>query len=197
MKQFGWLWFFGQSVPPGATLILASPKCILALLRSLLTQGLIDLDLQVHFLISNLLFFTKLCVSNSFALCCIYFVRPFSVKVPHPTWLHTHTDPYAWDWVPPWTMKQSTFISWWDHWSSASLDLAIDTGFHKLLSVFAISYTLHMLKFDVPTLISHQNNSKQHSLAFILFDFQCCISTSFSAIGKHLRQYRISVCSTS
>ena len=63
--------------------------------------------------------------------------------------------------VPPWTVKQSTFISWWDHWSSASLDSTIGTGFYKLLLVFAISYTLHLSKFYMPTLINHRNNSRK------------------------------------
>ena len=64
------------------------------------------------------------------------------------------------DRVWPWTVKQSTIISWWDHRSSASLDSAIGTGFYKLLLVFAISYTLCMPKFYMPTLINHRNNSK-------------------------------------
>ena len=42
--------------------------------------------------------------------------------------------------VPPWTMKQFSLISWWNHWNSASFDSAIGTGFYKLLSVFAILY---------------------------------------------------------
>ena len=74
------------------------------------------------------------------------------------------------DWVPPWTVRQCTFISWWDHWSSATLDTAIGTGFYKLLLFFAISYMLCMSKFYMPTLINHRNISKQHPLAFILFD---------------------------
>ena len=43
---------------------------------------------------------------------------------------------------------------------SASLDSAIGTGFYKLLSVFAILYTLRMSTFYMPTLINHRNNSK-------------------------------------
>ena len=86
-------------------------------------------------------------------------MRPSPMSVPHPTWLCTHTDMHA-DRVPPWTMKQFTFISWWDHRSSASLDSAIGTVFCKLLSVFAILYTLRMSKFYMPTLINHRNNSK-------------------------------------
>ena len=93
---------------------------------------------SVSFLISDLLFSTKLCVSYSFASFCIYLVRPSPVSVPHPTWLCTYTDYYARGQGSPWTMKQSTFISWWDHWSLASLDLAISTGFYKFLSVFAL-----------------------------------------------------------
>ena len=59
-------------------------------------------------------------------------------------------------------------------------DSAIGTGFHKLLSVFAILYTLRMSKFHMPTLINQRNNSKTaRPLAFILFEFQAgeaCLS---------------------
>ena len=61
-------------------------KCILSLLGSLLILGLIDLDLN---------FFSKFCVSYSFASFCIYLVRPSPLSVPHPTWLRTYTDSYA------------------------------------------------------------------------------------------------------
>ena len=69
---------------------------------------------------------------------------------------------------------------------SASLDSANGTGFYKLLWVFAILYTLRMLKFYMPTLINHQNNSKQCPLAFIVSEFQAgeaCLSTIFSVVN--------------
>ena len=95
-------------------------KCILALLRSLLILGLIDLDLQFHF-ISNMCFFHKLCVSYSFASVCIYLVRPSPVNAPHSPGHRTYVDSSTHvERVPPWTMKQSSFISWCDHQSSMS-----------------------------------------------------------------------------
>ena len=47
------------------------------------------------FLISNLLFSSKLCVSYSFASVCIYLVRPSPVNAPHSTWHRTYTDSHA------------------------------------------------------------------------------------------------------
>ena len=81
---------------------------------------------SVSSLISNLLFSTKMCVPYSFASFCIYLVRLPPVSVPHPALLRTHTDSYARGQAPSWTVKQSTFISWWDHWSSASLDSSVN-----------------------------------------------------------------------
>ena len=56
----------------------------------------------------------KLCVSYSFASLSIYLVRPHGSA-------HILIFMHA-DWVLPWTVKQSRFINWWDHWSSASLN---------------------------------------------------------------------------
>ena len=76
---------------------------------------------SVSFVISNLCFSTKLCVSHSFASVCLYLVRPSPVNVPHSTGHRPCTDSYMQvDRVPPWTVKQSTFVSWWDHRSSMS-----------------------------------------------------------------------------
>ena len=71
---------------------------------------------SVSFLISNLCFSTKLCVSYSFVSFCIYLVRPSPVNAPHSTGHRTYMDSYMHvDRVLPWTMKQSNFLSWWDH----------------------------------------------------------------------------------
>ena len=56
----------------------------------------------------------KLCVSYSFASFSIYLVRPHGSA-------HILIFMHA-DWVLPWTVKQSRFMYWWDHWSSASLN---------------------------------------------------------------------------
>ena len=45
---------------------------------------------SVSFSISNLCFFTKLCVSYSFASVCIYLVRPSPVIAPHSTGHRTY-----------------------------------------------------------------------------------------------------------
>ena len=76
------------------------------------------------------------------------------------------------DRITPWTVKQSGFISWWDHWTLVSLDSAIGTGFCKLLSVFAIStYQPHMLKWHMQTFGNRRNHSKTApiSLYFVRF----------------------------
>ena len=79
---------------------------------------------SVSFLISNLCFSTKLCISHSFALVCIYLVRPSPVNAPHSTGHRTYMDSYMhMDRVPPWLVKQSSFISSWDHLSSMSRGL--------------------------------------------------------------------------
>ena len=69
-------------------------KCVLALLRSLLILGLIDLDLQFHFNFKPVIFY-QICVSYIFASFCIYLVRPSPLSVPHPTWPRTYIDSYA------------------------------------------------------------------------------------------------------
>ena len=61
---------------------------------------------SVLFLISNQLFFSKVCVSYSFASFCIYLVRPSPVSLPHATWLCTYTHSYAYGQGP--TMDRET-----------------------------------------------------------------------------------------
>ena len=102
-----------------------------------------------------------------------------------------------------WTDKHSTVISWWDHWSSANIDSAIGTGFYKLLSVFALLYTLLMSKLYVPTFVNHRNNSKTASVSLYFVWLSTLgkpvfvyISTIVSAINTYATQHRI-VCFTS
>ena len=46
------------------------------------------------------------------------------MSAAHSTWHRTYTDSYMHaDRVAPWTMKQSSFLSWWDHQSSLSRQL--------------------------------------------------------------------------
>ena len=80
---------------------------------------------SVSFLISNLYFSSELCLSYSFVSVCIYLVRPSPVNSSHSTWHLTYADSYMHtDRVASWTVKQSSFISWWDHGSSMSCRLS-------------------------------------------------------------------------
>ena len=118
-------------------------KFILALLRSLLILGLHDWPWSsVSFLISNMFFFLPNFASLiHFASLCIYLVRASPVNAPHSTWHSTYTDSYMHaDRVVPLTVKQSSFISWWDHRSSMShrlgdwhLILQALIGFHQII----------------------------------------------------------------
>ena len=67
-------------------------KCILALLRSLLILGLIDLDLQFHFL--PVIFYQILRLLN---ICVVLYIfsEDIATECSHPTWLRTYTDSYA------------------------------------------------------------------------------------------------------
>ena len=116
---------------------------------------------SVSFLISNLCASTKLCVSYSFASVCMYLVRPSPVNVPHSTGHRTYADSSMHvERVPPWIMKQSSFIYCATLGAQWSFDSAIGTGFYNLLSVFANLYTPHMTQFYIPTFVNHRSNSK-------------------------------------
>ena len=116
---------------------------------------------SVLFLISNQLFFSKLCVSHSFV--SFLYILSETIASECST---SHMPPHIY-WFP-WMRRGSRHGPWNSLplylgetiGVSASLDSAIGTGFYKLLSVFAIPYTLRMSKFYMPTLINHQNNSK-------------------------------------
>ena len=74
---------------------------------------------------SNLCFSTNFCVSYSFASVWIYSVRPSPVNAPHSTRHRTYMDSFMHvDRVPPWFVKPSSFISWWDHRNSMSRQLS-------------------------------------------------------------------------
>ena len=76
---------------------------------------------SVLFLISNLFILPKFASHYSFASVCIYLVRPLPVSAAHSTWHRTYTDSFMHaDSVAPSTVKQSSFIFWWDHRSSMS-----------------------------------------------------------------------------
>ena len=68
-------------------------QCILALLRSLLILGLI-LIFSFIFNFKPVVFY-QISRFLLFASFCIYWVRPWPVNVPYPTWLRTYTDSYA------------------------------------------------------------------------------------------------------
>ena len=97
------------------------PKMYLSIVKVPIDFGLDWPWSSVSFSISNLCFSTKLCVSYSFASVWIYLMRPSPVNAPHSTGHHTYTDSYMHvDRTRLWTVKQSSFISWWDHWISMS-----------------------------------------------------------------------------
>ena len=167
-----WVCLGDKSIPNKVRLSKFGPKMHLSTVKVPIDFGIDWSWSSVSFLTSNLLYSTKYCVSLIFASFCIYLVRPSPLSVPHPTWLRTYTDSYACGQGPAMDREtvylyilvrplEFTFISWWDHWSSASLASAIGTGFYKLLLVFAMSYTLRLSKFYMPTLINHRNNSKK------------------------------------
>ena len=82
---------------------------------------------------------------------------------------------------------------------SASLDSAIGTRFYKLLSVFAILYTLRMSKFHMPTFINHRNNSKTAPINLYFVQVSTwgslpqqlsatCVSANFSLVNMYAIQ---------
>ena len=85
------------------------------------------------------------------------------------------------DRVPPWTVKQYSFISWWDHWGSASLDSAIGTWFYKLPLVFALSYRLHTSKCYMPSFVNHRNHNRTAPISLYF--------ARFSSLGKPVLVY--------
>ena len=152
---------------------------------------------SVSFLISNLCFSTKHCVSHSFALVCIYLDhRQWMLHIPQGT-------AHIWILICTWTGSPRGM------WNSLVLylggtigaqwavDSAIGTGFYKLLSGFANLYTPHMTQSYRPTIGNHRNNSKRAPISLIWFDFHCVASGSVGS-GKHARHRDTGypVCST-
>ena len=114
---------------------------------------------SVSFLISNLFILPKFASHYSLALVCIYLVRPLPVSAAHSTWHRTYSFMYA-ECVAPWTVKQSSFISWWDHRSSMSRRLG---DWHWILQAPIGScqtiHTSHAVIY-MPIFGNHRNNSK-------------------------------------
>ena len=96
------------------------PKMHLNTVKVPIYFGIDRASSSVSLFISNLLFSTKLCVSYSFPLVCIYLVRASPVNAPHSTCHRTYTDSHARGQGAQWTVTQSSFISWWDHRRSIS-----------------------------------------------------------------------------
>ena len=84
---------------------------------------------SVLFLISNQLFFFK--TLRLLFTCVVWYIFNEAIISECST---SHLAPHIFlipmnvDRVPTWAVKQFTFISWWDHWSSVSLVSAIGTG---------------------------------------------------------------------
>ena len=97
------------------------PKMYLNIVKVLIYFGMNWPWSSVSFLISNLLFSTKLSVPHSIATVCIYLVRPSPMSAPYSTWHCKYTDSFMHvDRVAPQAVKQSSCISWWDYPSSMS-----------------------------------------------------------------------------
>ena len=97
---------------------------------------------SVSFLISNLFILPKFVSHYSFASVCIYLVRPIASEcctfhmAPHIYgFLYVRRQGRTMD------LKQSSFISWWDHRSSMSRRL---DDWHWILLVLVKLYTPHM-----------------------------------------------------
>ena len=97
----------------------------------------------------------------------IYLVRPSPVNAPHSTGHRTYMDSYMHvDRVPPWTVKQSSFISWRDHRSSMSRRLGdwrwilqAPIGFRRFIHT---SHDAILYAFG-----NHRNNSKTAPISLI------------------------------
>ena len=99
---------------------------------------------SVSFLISNLFILPKFASHYSFAS-FLYIFSETIASAAHSTWHRTYTDSFMHaDSVAPWTVKQSSFISWLDHRSSMSRRLG---DWHWILQApigsCQIIYTLH------------------------------------------------------
>ena len=81
------------------------------------------------------------------------------------------------DRVPPWTVKQSSFISWWDHRSSMSCRLwdwhwilQAPFGFHQIIHT-SHAAILYANPNPIPNSAITETTVKQRPLAFTWFDF--------------------------
>ena len=118
---------------------------------------------------------------------CIYLVRPSPVNVPHSTAHRTYADSTMHvERVPQWTVKQSSFISWYDHRSSMSPRLG---DWHWILQVpvgFGQFIHLTWRNFICQHSAITEIIIKQRPLSFILFDFHCETPGSVGS-SKHAR----------
>ena len=131
------LWVCLRDKSPPIKVIISKfrQKWILALLRSLLIFALINL---VFSFIFNLKPVFLPNIASLIQLCHLVYIWwdycQWVMHIPHGSahiLIVMHTER-----VPPWTVKQSCFISLWDHWGSASLDSAtvLDfTSFYRFL----------------------------------------------------------------
>ena len=133
---------------------------------------------SVSFLISDLLFSTKLCVSYSIASFCIYLVRLSPVSVPHPTWLCTYADYYARGQGShgPWNSLLLYLGETIGVQPASTRWLALDFTSFCRFSPYNICFTCRNFICQHSSIT--ETTEKQHPLAFILFDFQYWISVS-------------------
>ena len=147
--------------------------CRIPWLRSLLFWGVIDLDRSHLTSFQNSVHLHRFCIFEIF----VRHVKTETVELFHIPHGFTHmlipnmhAERVA---IYIWTMKQSSFLFWSDHWSSASLWLRdwhwIFTSSYR----FSPNYThLTYWNFICQHSAITKTTVKQHPLAFILFDFQ-------------------------
>ena len=83
----------------------------------------VPIDFRLDWPWCSVLFLPNFASHYSFASVCIYLVRPLPVSAAHSTWHCTYKDSFMHvdvDSVAPSTVKQYSFIFWWDNRSSMS-----------------------------------------------------------------------------
>ena len=157
-----WVCLPDKSPPVEISISKFEPKMYLSIVNVPIDFGIDWPWSSFSFSISNLCFSTKFCIYYSVVLVCISLVRPSPVNATHSTGHCTYTDSCMHvDWVLLWTVKQSGFISWWDHRSSMSRWLGdwhwilqAPIGFRQIIHASA-----QMPQFCMPTFGNHRNNS--------------------------------------
>ena len=160
-------------------------------LRSLLILGFIDLDLQFYFQFQTS-YFSKLCVSHSFASFYIYLVRPSPVSVPHPTWQRTYTDFHECGHGPAMdreTVYHYILVRPLEFQPPSTRQLALDFTRCYRFSPYYIRFACRNFICQLQSIT--ETTIKLQPLTFILFQFQAgeaCLSAIFSVVNTYAIQ---------